>query len=122
MLRGKGRKEDKQEKTGVPEASFPSLILTLAAGALQHMGLIESPVTKKREKNLKLAKHTVDTLGMLKKKTKGNLQKEEEKLLDELVHDLRVKYVRAKGKGDMKESKDEEQAEWAGSEKKEDGS
>lgn len=123
MLGAKGRKEDRQEKAGVPEASFPSLILMLATGALQHMGLIENPITKKRERNLKLAKHTIDTLVMLRKKTKGNLQKEEESLLDELVYDLRIKYVRAKGKGeDTKKSKDDEQAQRAGSERKEAGS
>ncbi|TET44547.1 DUF1844 domain-containing protein [candidate division TA06 bacterium] len=106
----------------MPEASFPSLILTLAAGALQYMGLVENPVTKSRDKDMKLAKHTIDTLGMLMEKTKGNLQKEEKKLLDELLYDLKMKYVRAKGKeGDSKESKEREQAQEVSSKKKEVG-
>jgi len=122
LLRRAERKKDEQEKSVVPEASFPSLILTLAAGALQYMGLVENPVTKSRDKDMKLAKHTIDTLGMLREKTKGNLQKEEKKLLDELLYDLKMKYVRAKGKeGDSKESKEREQAQEVSSKKKEVG-
>lgn len=122
MLGRTVKKEDEQGKSGLPEASFPSLILTLATGALQYMGLIENPITKAREKDMKLAKHTIDTLGMLKKKTRGNLRKEEKKLLEELLYDLKMKYVRAKGKEeDSKESKGQEQAEEVGSEDKEVG-
>lgn len=122
MLRGTKKRKDKQEKSGLPEASFPSLILTLAAGALQYMGLVENPVTKGRDKDMKLAKHTIDTLTMLKKKTKGNLQEEEKRLLEELLYDLRTKYVRAKGEEeDSKEPKGREQTERVSSKKKEVG-
>jgi hypothetical protein len=84
------------------------------------MGLVENPVTRKVEKNLELARHSIDMLDMLKKKTKGNLRKEEEKLLDELLYDLRMKFVKVKGKvEDVKESTDEERAGGAGSERRE---
>ena len=121
MLRGKARKRERQDdKVELPEASFPSLILTLGTGALQHMGLVENPLTGKTEKDMKLAKHTIDMLDMLKKKTKGNLRKEEEKLLEELLYDLRMKYVKAKGRvEDEEESTDEEQAREVGSERRE---
>lgn len=121
MLRGKDRRKQGAERsTQMPEASFPSLILTLGTGALQHMGLVENPVTKRVEKDMRLAKHTIDMLDMLKKKTKGNLRKEEERLLEELLYELRTKYVKAKGKGeDVEESTDEGQAEHAGPERRE---
>ena len=121
MLRGKARKKErKDERAQLPEASFPSLVLTLGTGALQHMGLVENPITKKLEKDMRLAKHTIDMLDMLKKKTKGNLRKEEEKLLSELLYDLRMKYVKAKGKGEyVEELTDEGQAGQAGSERRE---
>jgi hypothetical protein len=121
VLRGKGRKkQEADERKQMPEASFPSLILTLGTGALQHMGLVENPVTKRVEKDMMLAKHTIDMLDMLKKKTKGNLRKEEERLLEELLYELRSKYVKAKGKGeDVEESTDEGQARQAGPERRE---
>jgi hypothetical protein len=121
LLRGKSkRQQGKDEEIQLPEASFPSLVLTLSTGALQHMGLVENPITRKVEKDLRLAKHTIDMLDMLKKKTKGNLRKEEEKLLDELLYDLRMKYVKVKGKVEnVEDSTGEEQAEEAGSERRE---
>jgi hypothetical protein len=121
LLRGKGKKEEKVEEEPMPEASFPSLVLTLAAGALQHMGLVDNPATQKREQDLRLAKHTIDMLEMLKKKTKGNLQKEEENLLEELLYDLRMKFVRVRGKGEDVEAEEEEreQAQEAGSKRRE---
>ena len=93
MPRGKAKKEEKTEEAPMPEASFPSLILMLAAGALQHMGLVENPATQKREQDLRLAKHTIDMLDMLKKKTKGNLEADEERLLENLLYELRMKFL-----------------------------
>lgn len=121
MLRGRARNKKKTgEEDRLPEASFPSLVLTLGTGALQHMGLVENPMTGKVEKDLRLAKHTIDMLDMLKKKTKGNLRKEEERLLDELMYDLRMKFVRARGKGEiLDESTEEEQVEGTSSERRE---
>lgn len=87
-----------EEEARVPEASFPALVLTLAAGVLQNLGLVENPLTKKSEKNIALAKRTIDMLSMLKEKTRGNLEREEEQLLNELLYDLKIKYVKAEGK------------------------
>jgi len=52
--------------------------------------------SRAREANLPLAKQTVDILGMLREKTRGNLTQEEAQLLDNLLYDLRMKYVDAK--------------------------
>ena len=65
------------------------------------MGLLSGPLhlTKKKERNLPLAKQTIDILGVLQEKTKGNLTKDEEQLIENLLHDLRLKYVEESGKG-----------------------
>lgn len=94
---------NKEEK--LPEASFPSLVLMLATGAMQQLGLIENPITKKKESNLNLAKITIDTLSILKEKTKGNLDKEEEGFLDGLLYDLRMKYVKELNKKSKEKDK-----------------
>ena len=53
----------------------------------------------KQERNLPMAKQTIDILGVLKEKTQGNLTNDEEQLLDNLLHDLRIKYVEESKKG-----------------------
>jgi len=49
------------------------------------------------ERNLEAAKQTIDILGILKDKTRGNLSDEEERLLESLLYELRMRYVREKG-------------------------
>lgn len=85
--------ENAEKKEEIPEASFSSLVLMLATGSLQNLGLFPNPMSNKVEKNLPLARRTIDTLGILKEKTKGNLKGDEEKLLEELLYDLRMKYL-----------------------------
>jgi hypothetical protein len=58
-----------------------------------HLGLVENPQTKKIERNLPMAKQTIDIIAMLKDKTKGNLTNEEKNLIENLLSDLRFKYV-----------------------------
>jgi len=91
--------ENPHKEGEFPEASFSSLILMLAQGSLQNLGLVPNPLTKKVERNLLLARHTIDTIGVLKEKTKGNLEKEEEKFLDELLYDLRMKFLEVSKEG-----------------------
>ena len=62
-----------------------------------HLGLIEDPATGKKDKNLSIAKQTIDILGMLEEKTSGNLSKEEEDMLKNILYDLRILYVKEKG-------------------------
>jgi len=59
---------------------------------------LENPITKKIEKNLEQARFLIDTLAILKEKTKGNLTKEEEALLDDALFNLRLMYVEEKNK------------------------
>ena len=84
------------EENLIPEMNFSLFVFSLNSSALLHLGLIEYPETQKAEKNLQLAKQTIDILGMLDEKTKGNLAEEEENLLRHVLHDLRLLYVQAK--------------------------
>ena len=95
------QKEEGQKKEPVklPEINFPSFILSLSSSALLHFGDIPDPVSGKKERNLPMAKQTIDILGILKEKTQGNLTNDEEQLLDTLLHDLRIKYVEESKKG-----------------------
>ena len=77
-------------------ANLSTLILSLAAGAQSALGVAPNPLTGKIEKDLLQAKYHVDLLGILVEKTKGNLTSEEEKLLQTILYDLRIKYLEAK--------------------------
>lgn len=69
---------------------FLDLVISVGAGALQV--LVFEPDDKDGP-NLDLARYSIDMLELLKVKTKGNLEKDEEKFLDETIHQLRMKYV-----------------------------
>jgi Domain of unknown function (DUF1844) len=84
----------KPEPRPLPEIDFSAFIFSLSTSALLHLGEVPDPVTQKREKDLPLAKQTIDILGMLKEKTRGNLTSDEEKLMENLLTDLRWRYVR----------------------------
>ena len=93
---GSGREGgDKESKPyPLPEIDFSSFIFSLSTSALFHLGEIPDPVTQKREKDLPLAKQTIDILGILKEKTRGNLTPDEERLMENILTDLRWRYVR----------------------------
>lgn len=74
---------------------FSGFILSLNASALIHLGEIPDPQSRERSISLPAAKHTIDILEILFEKTKGNLYDEEQKLLDDVVYNLRMKYVKA---------------------------
>ena len=78
------------------EASFSTLILSIASSAVMALGLAPNPMTGKAEKDLKMAKFNVDLLGILQDKTKGNLTAEENKFLTEVIADLQLKFVQSK--------------------------
>jgi len=80
----------------LPEVNFTSLVFSLSSSALFHCGEIADPQTGERNKDLPLAKHAIDTIAMLKEKTEGNLTEEEQKFMDNVLTDLRWRYVKAK--------------------------
>jgi hypothetical protein len=63
---------------------------------LVHLGILDDPATNQKSKNLPIAKQTIDILGMLEEKTRGNLSKEEDDMLNHILYDLRLLYVREK--------------------------
>ncbi len=93
-----GAKQEQQKQTPpLPEVTFTSLIFSLSSSALYHFGEIADPQTGQKKKDLTLAKHAIDTIAMLKEKTKGNLTEEEEKFIDSVLTDLRWRYVKEVG-------------------------
>jgi len=74
-------------------ASFVSFIMSIASNAASALGMMEHPVTHQREVDIELGKHWIDTLGMLQKKTTGNLTPQEKRMIEGLLTDLRMQYV-----------------------------
>lgn len=80
---------------GPSPIEFTTFVVGLASTALIHLGEAPNPETGQAEKNLPMAQQTLDLLGLLKLKTQGNLTPEEQKLFDELLADLRLRFVDA---------------------------
>jgi len=74
-------------------ASFISFVMSIASNAATSLGMMEHPVTHQREVDPEVGKHWIDILGMLQKKTAGNLSLPERNMLEGLLHDLRMQYV-----------------------------
>jgi len=91
------KEEISPQATPLPEIDFTNFILSLSTSALIQLGDVPDPFTQETSKNLPLAKQTIDLIGMLKEKTKGNLSVEEGKVIEHLLYDLRMRYVKAAG-------------------------
>lgn len=74
-------------------ASFVSFVMSIASNAASSLGMMEHPVTHQREVDVELGKHWIDVLGMIEKKTVGNLTTQEKRMLEGLLADLRMQYV-----------------------------
>lgn len=88
--------QDEASKTSsytFPQIDFVTFILSLNTQAMCALGILPHPETRKCEVNIPLARQTIDILGMLQEKTKGNLTNEEQKLLDEILYNLRLTFV-----------------------------
>ena len=83
------------DASALPAVDFHTFVLSLGSSALLHLGELEHPEGGATEVDLPLAKHTIDILSMLEEKTKGNLTSAEEKLMESLLYDLRLRYVNA---------------------------
>ena len=73
--------------------TFSTFVLGLSTQALLHLGEIQSPLAGKVERDLGAAKDIIDVLGILRDKTRNNLEQAEERLLDSILYDLRMRYV-----------------------------
>ncbi len=88
-----GAGTEDQSSQPFPPASFEILLSTLATQAMAALGLLPDPVTGKPSPNRQLAKHLIDTLGVLEEKTKGNLTEDEATHIEEALHQLRIIFV-----------------------------
>jgi hypothetical protein len=84
----------KTEDTPLPEMNFAGFIFSLSTTAMYHFGDFPDPVTKKASRNLAAAKQTIEILSILKTKTEGNLDENERQLLDGVLYELRMRYVK----------------------------
>jgi hypothetical protein len=92
-----GKAEDNKERefTSLPEVNFSSFVLSLSSSILLHLGEIADPQSGEKKKDLPLAKQTIDIITLLKDKTKGNLTDDEQELLEHLLYDMRMRFVKA---------------------------
>lgn len=77
----------------VPPIDFNTFVISMSASAAMHLGLAPNPATGKTEVSLPLARQTIDLLALLEDKTRGNLTGEEERLLSQILYDLRMQFV-----------------------------
>lgn len=81
------------EEKWTNEMLFIQLVLQNQQMAMMSLGKLENPIAGKTEKNIEFAKLSIDTLDMIKEKTKGNLSEYEQKFLDETLRELKLVYV-----------------------------
>jgi hypothetical protein len=72
---------------------FQGFVLSMAMQAMQHMGKVMNPMTRKVERHMDAAQQAIDLLDMLAEKTKGNLTEDEDKMLKHVLGDLKLNYV-----------------------------
>jgi hypothetical protein len=87
--------ESDAQQGPLPEISFSTFVISLSTQALMHLGEIANPLNQKVEADIPVAKQMIDILGMLREKTRGNLNPGEERLMEDILFDLRMKYVEA---------------------------
>lgn len=111
---------------------FQHLVVMFQTLAIQQMGKLINPMTGKVERDLHQAKITVDMLGMLQKKTEGNLDENEKKILDTVMMELQMNYIdetaraekeeeEGEGADEEKENEVEEDSDTGGEEQEPDG-
>lgn len=90
------------ENPAQPGVTFTGFILSLATTAAVHFGDIADPNTGERtEPNLVAAAQMIELIALLQEKTKGNLIEPEEQLVEDLLYELRLRFVQAQdGKGE----------------------
>lgn len=79
----------------LPPINFSTFIISLSTQALMLLGEINDPETGSAQKDVAVAKQTIDIIGMLDEKCRGNLDEHEERLVKEVLYNLRMRYVEA---------------------------
>ena len=86
-------RSERDAEPALEPVSFSTFVLGLSTQALLHLGEIQSPLTGKTEQDMAAAKHVIDILGILREKTRNNLEQAEDQLLETILYDLRLRYV-----------------------------
>ena len=90
-------------------ALFLHLVLGLQQSAMMALGKLMNPLTRKVETNLEMARDTIDTLSAIEARTKGNLESDEARVLQQVLGDLRLNYVAELKKSGAKQPETAEQ-------------
>jgi hypothetical protein len=78
-----------------PRIDFVTFVMSLVHSVYLHLGDAPNPLTGRIERNLTMAQQTIDLLGLLEQKTQGNLTGEEERVLEQVLYELRLRFVEA---------------------------
>lgn len=100
-----GRVPNQDGQCVMPEVTFMAFVMSLNTSALFHLGEIADPATGQKLIDLPLARHAIDTLALLEKKTVGNLESDEEEMLKNVLYDVKMRFVAV-----AKEQKEKQQA------------
>jgi hypothetical protein len=88
-----GSAPEGSESDELPAIDFATFVLSLSHSALVHLGDAPDPSGGPARRDVAMAKQTIDLLAVLQEKTEGNLTGAEERLLDQVLYDLRMRYV-----------------------------
>ena len=91
------QEQSKQDKFDYPPINFTNFVLSLSTSALLHFGDFPDEAGGKTQKNLPAAKQTIDILDMLNEKSKGNLNEQENNLIQGVLYELKLRYVKENG-------------------------
>lgn len=103
-----GTVPDQDGRCVMPEVTFMAFVMSLNTSALFHLGEIADPVTGEKLIDLSLARHAIDTLALLEKKTEGNLDSDELEMLENILLDVKLRFVAV-----AKDIKEKQQSEVA---------
>ena len=84
---------------GREAALFLQLVLGLQQAAMMALGKLMNPMSGKIERNLEGARNTIDTLAAIEARTRGNLESDEQRVLTQVLTDLRMNYIDEVKKG-----------------------
>jgi hypothetical protein len=93
QVKPQAKPESKAQQREPAEINFSAFIVGLSTQALVHLGEIPDPTTNQQNRDLVGASQLIDILAMLQEKSRGNLTAEEERLLQSILYDLRMRYV-----------------------------
>ncbi len=100
-VRGEGfqmhHRPEKAPNRPLPAVDFNSFLLSLSSTAFIHLGELEDPTSGRRQVNLEGARQMIDIIDMLRAKTKGNLEEQEEHFLTGILYELKMKYSQKAG-------------------------